>query len=297
MSGENAQEEMMREIMRLKEELLRKGEELSRTESRLRGLLQIKDRFLSLATHDIRTPITTLKLIANIVERSADQLPDLLQRTVGTLPRNVAKLEAKVDDLVRIARLDVDDFVPELEAVDWNEQIKAAIASCFASAVQRGIELDLQLNETATVHADTEHIRQMMVDLIRTSMDRLDLGGHLVVESGISSQTGPNPGAWFLVQDNGPAFNDTHAELLLQDLTGSQQQTRVRVPLFMAHRVAIAHSGVIEIGHSSSGGIRLYAWIPLKQKDTEENPPETRHDDQHNHHTEKPIISGEVNHG
>jgi len=300
MAGEHAQEEMMREIVRLREELLRKEEELSRTENRLSGLLRIKDRFLSLATHDIRTPITTLKLIANVVERSVNQLPDLLQRTVGTLPRNVAKLEAKVDDLVRIARLDGDDFVPKLEPTDWNKQAQSAIAACFAGAVQREIELDMNLNPVPTVMANAEHIRQMMIDLIRTSMDRLDMRGHLIVESGADDENSPNPGAWFLVQDNGPAFADSHVDLLQQDLDASRQEARVRVPLFLAHRVAVAHGGVIEIGRGAPDGMHLRAWVPLEpdqrnkdksaqpQEQVQELPPQEQ---------QPPTVSPEVKRG
>lgn len=249
----------------LHKQLAKREAELSQLNQRLHHLIHWKNRLLNLVAQDIRTPITAIKLVAEVIEyQFQDQISPGLRRLLDIFDRNITRLEAHIDDLNLIANLDLDGISLTLGPVDLNAEVQRAITTFFPHALRRGIELDAVLGEVPPLEGDANHIRRMAMDLIGTSLARLERGQCMVVET-----LGKNDGAWIRVSDNGPPLSQEEVETILRQLKDHPEHQEIQISLYVAHQIAERHGGHLDI--HSDGGVTFAVWLPRTAKMSKES--------------------------
>ena len=243
---------------RLRMELAAYALDLEKNNDRMSHLLGMKDRFLSLATHDLRTPLTTMKLVGEMIEKQlVESSPPGIKRMLDILARNIAKIEVKVDELLLIARMDMEVSPLELQEINVNEIALDVIKIFFPGAISRGVELDAVFGGVARIQADARCLDQLMCELIASSLERLDTGDH--VEVRISTE---GEGVRISVTDDGPPMREGQAEQLMEGLLNESPTRQTRVSLYTAHVIAQRHGGRLEITSSESKGTTFSVWMP-----------------------------------
>ena len=106
------------------------------------ALEQMKDRFLSVAAHQLRTPIGSMRWSMELL-RSGDfgELPSGAQKAIQELYDNSARLLALINSLLDVSRIDQGRAVEEHIPVDMTLVIQEVIAALSGEAKQRGISL------------------------------------------------------------------------------------------------------------------------------------------------------------
>jgi signal transduction histidine kinase len=230
---------------------------------RILHLLEMKNRFLSMASHDVRTPVSTMKLVIDVMEgQLADADPDV-RKLLGILARNLAKIEGKIEEFQIIARLDVEED-PEIHAgpVDLNAVVQDAIASFFPGAISLGVHLDAHLDtEMPEARGDAARLGQMTSNLIASSLERLADGQHMIVRT-----YRENDCAHIAVADDGVILPPDQIETLMRGLEEESPPPETRVALYAAYRIARAHGGGLTIAPTDEGGMVFCAWIPLGER-------------------------------
>ncbi|MBN2713086.1 MAG: hypothetical protein JXR97_11745 [Planctomycetes bacterium] len=248
------------EATRLRKELASRNAELEDKTADLAHLIDLKNRFLDLATHDIRTPITTMKLVSNVIDKLVGDMPgfDRIEKPMDILARNIARIEAKIDEFMLIAKLDLRRMILDLGPVNLNDIVRDAISSFFANAISRGIDLDASLNEIPLMRGDARKLTQLAFELIETSIDRLDSGGRILVKTRPEGD-----GVWLRVTDNGVPMEAGAPTRLLGGMENEVIEGDARVPLYNAYRIARAHGGRLLIASDENAGTLFAAWVPL----------------------------------
>lgn len=123
-------------------------------------------RFVSDASHELRTPITSLRGFTEVLIRGAKDDPATAQRVLGLMKNEAERMTKLVNDLLTLARLDEGHFAsPEdLDLVDvavecLQEAKKFAPSQCKLS-------LELATHERLQVHAAREPLKQMILILL-----------------------------------------------------------------------------------------------------------------------------------
>jgi len=253
--------EILLEVLHLRQELAARNAELQCLTTQLAHILEMKNRFLDLATHDIRTPVTTIKLVGDIFEKQL--MPDGgvgVRRLLDILTRNVAKIEAKIEELLLIARLDMDDIQIKIGNVDLNAVVEDAVASFFPGAISRGIDLDAVLTDVPTLRGDARRIGQLASELISCALERLDTGQRVMVET-----CRDRDGVVIRVTDNGLPIGTSQIEEMLAGLANEDPSRQTRASLYAAYQIARRHGGRLDLhsGTEPDGGVVFAAWLPL----------------------------------
>jgi len=104
--------------------LLRAGAVLAAAEREAR-----KDRFLSLAAHELKTPLTSIKGFAYSLSRRIEKGEAADPRTVEILERQAERLHGLLEEMLEVSRLEMHRFVLHQEPCDLGELVESALRS------------------------------------------------------------------------------------------------------------------------------------------------------------------------
>src|SRR4051812_44707015 len=134
-------------------------EERRASEDRLR-------RFVGDASHELRTPITSIRGYAELFRRGADTRPDDLARSMSRIEAEAERMGVLVDDLLLLARLDQGRPL-EREPVDLTTVVSDAVDA--ARVIEPDRVLDVDLGSSVSVAGDAGRLRQVVDNLLENA--------------------------------------------------------------------------------------------------------------------------------
>lgn len=131
---------------------------LAATVARLRAADEAKDTFVSVASHEVRTPLTTIVGFADTLEDRWEHLSeDARRESVRAMGRQARRLNELVRDLLDTSRISAGQEHPDPTDVDVTEVAEQAVAGVGADVIVVGM---------ATAHADRRHLVRMITNLV-----------------------------------------------------------------------------------------------------------------------------------
>lgn len=151
----------------------------------LRELDRLKTEFVGVASHELRTPVTSLLLSVQLMQEGAvgPLTPDQ-QAVVAAQREDLERLERMMRDLLDVTRLEAGVTPPRLAIVPVRELIQAALDSVSAQAEAKG--LTLIMDETPNlppVRADRAQITRALVNLLNNAIRHTPAGGSVTVRA------------------------------------------------------------------------------------------------------------------
>jgi two-component system OmpR family sensor kinase len=156
-------------------------------------------RFVGDASHELRTPITSIRGYAVLFRRGASARPDDLERSMSRIEAEAERMGVLVDDLLLLARLDQGRPL-ERENVDLRAVVSEAVDA--ARAIDPDRVLDVDLNGSAVVTGDAGRLRQVVDNLLENA--RVHTPSGTPTHVGLRSEDG---GAVLTIADEGPGMD------------------------------------------------------------------------------------------
>ncbi|MFP2907053.1 ATP-binding protein [Pyxidicoccus sp. 3LFB2] len=129
--------------------------------------IRLRDEFLSVASHELKTPLTSLKLQHTLIERAVDEGPREKVRTrMLAATRQVSRLASLVDSLLDVSRLSLGKLSLELSEVDLAQVVKDGHERLEAVFAQAGCDVRLDVVAAARGHWDGSRLEQVVVNLL-----------------------------------------------------------------------------------------------------------------------------------
>ena len=159
-------------------EIIRQKEELERQKKELLELNATKDKFFSIIAHDLRSPITTLISLSEVLKTEKDALSQQEQsdvlNSVYDLSRNYLKL---LDNLLQWANMQTGRLHPKSETFDLQEMIKDVGQFFQVYAHDKQISLKIHLSDPTYVLADKNMVRTILRNLVSNAVKYTAPGG------------------------------------------------------------------------------------------------------------------------
>ena len=141
---------------------------------------RLKDEFIRVAAHELKTPVAILKGYARTLMRTDQTLPVRSRRMLEAIDRGAERINGVVEDLldISLARLDTLHLSPV--PVDLDELVRATVAGVGASELHRVV---IQREDPAplTVRADSARTRQALGNLLSNALKYSPAGGTIEV--------------------------------------------------------------------------------------------------------------------
>jgi signal transduction histidine kinase len=146
-------------------------------------LEQAKSDFVATASHELRSPLTSIKGFIELLETTnADNLTDRQREFIGIVLKSTDRLVDLVNDLLDIARIESGQFEVHPRSVDLRETIEEVAVLMAPRVHAKRQRLDLQLAEPrAQAFADPARIRQVVTNLVTNAHLFTDEEGAITV--------------------------------------------------------------------------------------------------------------------
>jgi len=145
-------------------------------------VVRMKDEFLSLASHELRTPMTSIAgFIDMILEGRYGQITKEIREPLGYVAESTDRLIRLVNDLLNVSRIEADRMAFKLGSIDLNETISKVVAGLQPIALKRNIKLTFDSKEAIQAQGDIEKVEQILNNLIGNALKFTDKGGISIV--------------------------------------------------------------------------------------------------------------------
>jgi len=159
-------------------ELAKLGRNIDEMIARLEVLVESQQRFIALAAHELRMPLTTLYgELALALRRSRDA--ESYRNAIGEALDSTRKLKHLADDLLTLARLGAERMSASINSV--RDIVQAAESQVVAHARERGVELTLSGEDRAVV-GDASDLERLVRNLLENAVRHSPHGGRVAIE-------------------------------------------------------------------------------------------------------------------
>jgi signal transduction histidine kinase len=228
---------------------------------------RLKDEFVALISHDLRTPLTS---IIGYVELALDPeveppLDEERRSYLEVVGRSSERLLRLVDDLLFVARLQAGTLVLVAAEVDLRRIAAQAVDEARPRAEANGLALSfLAGSDPVVIEADKGRIFQLLDNLISNAIKFTPDGGRVDVRVEPALD-----GAVIEVSDTGIGLSQAEAELVFDRFFRSSRSRAQQVPgtglgLFISRAIAETHGGVITVSSQEGAGTTFRIELPSK---------------------------------
>jgi two-component system, OmpR family, sensor kinase len=218
-------------------------------------------RFIADASHELRTPITSIRGYAELFRHGAAARPDDLERAMRRIEDEGARMGVLVEDLLLLARLDQGRPL-DREPIDVG--VLVGDAADDARAVDPSREITLSVPDDAVfVAGDEPRLRQVLANLLENARVHTPAGTPVEVALRRSGDE-----ALIQVSDRGPGLSAEEAAHVFErfyrgDPSRSRSSGGTGLGLSIASAVIEAHGGRIEASSTAGEGATFTVTLPL----------------------------------
>jgi signal transduction histidine kinase len=178
-------EEKREELERLNQQLNETNRELNDANAKLLELSEMKEEFLALTTHDLRSPLTVISgVISFFTSGRLGELSPEQKNMVSMMERNTQNLIELVNDLLDASKLESGTIRLEIASTDLRGVLNELRETMEPLAKEKGIELVVTLPaDLPSVEADRVKLRRIILNLLSNALKFTPKGGRVEVRA------------------------------------------------------------------------------------------------------------------
>jgi len=163
----------------LKEEIKKATMQLRRANVKLKELDELKDEFLSIASHELRTPMTAIRgYIDMILSGDAGEINKKVREFLDTTFVITNRLTSLVNDMLDVSRIERKNLSFKINEIDLSRESKRVIGQLASLAKEKKISLSYKtLKKLPLVKADSAKVCQVLNNLIGNAIKFTEKGG------------------------------------------------------------------------------------------------------------------------
>ena len=254
--------------------------QIAEREVRLTELDRLKSEFVSSVSHELKTPLTTIKLLAHLLQRN-----DVAEEEKLDYSRTIAvECDRQIDfvgNLLDLSRIESRAYKLRQTRVDVRELIDSCVSVERHRAESLGLTLitDIPLDPGA-IKGDSEPLRRVIRELIGNALKYTPAGGRITVSARLSDET-----ISITVNDTGKGIAETDLPHVFDKFyransDGVANQSGTAAPgvglgLYLAEHIVVQLDGEIRAesrqGVGTTFSVRLPRWIDAVAEESEEN--------------------------
>ncbi len=262
--ADTSAQEILAGLLMLHEDLQYSQERHSALLDELRGAIRVRDDFLSVASHELRTPITTLGLqIDGLFRMMQQQVPQTLQETLsrrlGVTRRQIDRLASLVGALIDVSRITSGRLQLSKQLADLVEVIRLVLERFGDDALRGGSSLRFERQGPVWGNFDVSRVDQVITNLLSNAI-RYGRGKPIVVGA-----VGVGESARFWVEDRGIGIPPEHLNRIFQQYERAAPSTSyagLGLGLWISRQLVEAMGGTITVRSQVDAGSVFTVEIP-----------------------------------
>ena len=257
------QDDIRQHVEKLGQLVAQRTTELEGANQRLTAANEDKNRYLGIAAHDLRNPLSSMRGLSQLMLEMPLE-PAQKQEFLETIHRTSDELLTLVNDLLDVAQIESGTLDLRREDRDVGKLVEERLVHLGPTAVRKNIAIKFETQGALTANIDAARFSQVIDNLISNAVKFSPAGTNVHV-----SVDGAAASVRFTVQDEGPGITDADRENLFKNFqklsarpTGGEKSTGLG--LAIVHKIVDAHGGGIVVEHGAQSGAKFVVSIPAK---------------------------------
>jgi len=232
--------------------------------SRLRRLENLRSDFVANVSHELKTPITSIKGFIETLLDGAMNDPVEADRFLEIVAKHADRLNAIIDDLLTLSRLEQGGIEEmEMQPAGFAELMSSAVEVCAHRAAKKEIAIQIECPENLSASVNPPLIEQALINLIGNAV-KYSLSGKTVTVRATTEQDG----IILSVADQGYGIESEHLERLFErfyrvDKGRSRQEGGTGLGLAIVKHIAQAHGGSVSVKSAFGEGSTFSILLPV----------------------------------
>jgi len=235
--------------------------------TRLAQLENIRRDFVANVSHELKTPITSIKGFVETLRDGALEDPSQAERFLGIISKHADRLENIIEDLLALARLEQQqESNLELEKTNLSVVVNEALLVCAHKAEEKGIEIATDCSQDIELWAAPRLLERALVNLVDNAVKYSEAGTIVQVvcrRSGI--------GVEIRVEDRGRGIPAKDLPRIFErfyrvDKARSRDLGGTGLGLSIVKHIATLHGGSVSVESWEGEGSTFSIYLPLEPK-------------------------------
>ena len=215
----------------------------------------LKDIYLGILSHDLRTPLTAITMTADLIARSTTL--DNAKGGAERIRRAARRMSTMIEQLVDFTRGELGGGIPIQPAqMDFGTVLKSVVDE--VSAAHRGAEIAVEVSGPLMGVWDGERVHQALTNLVGNAV--LHGKGCIRVVA-----TGQRAGVLVKVHNGGPAIPDDQLPRIFEPFRKEERSTGLGLGLYIVREIIRRHGGTIHVRSNLALGTTFTSYWPSAQ--------------------------------
>jgi signal transduction histidine kinase len=270
-----SEEQLKKLNLELEQKVLERTKELAESEEKLKiqnielkNLDKLKDEFITVAAHELKTPLISISGYTDyILMKHKDILNPEITEDLFIVQRNINRLQKLMNQLLDIMKIDSKQMELDKEISDVNQIIKNCLEELSYLIKEKNHKLILNIEENIKINLDSDRIFQVFSNLISNAIKYTPENGTIE----ISAKMDPNNNHYiFNIKDNGIGLTKYELERLFQKFAMVKQLNEdyykkgTGLGLYISKGFIQAHGGNIwATSEGPNKGTSFFFTIPI----------------------------------
>lgn len=248
-------------------ELRELAENYNAMAAKLESIDQSRSQFVSNASHELKTPMTTMKILLETMMYQPDMPQELQQEFMQDMNHEIDRLTSIITDLLTLTKSDDHAAALNLEKVDVSALAEETLQRLQAAAEQRDLSLQQDIQPGCVMQADRSKLGQIIYNLTENALKYTPDGGHVAV------RLHPEGTQLLLeVEDDGVGIpKDDQAHIFERfyrvDKARSRDTGGTGLGLSIVRQMVTLHGGTITVDSQPGQGSLFTVRIPMSRKE------------------------------
>ncbi len=248
-------------------------EQIANDNNKMHKEIKLRDEFLSIASHELKTPLTSMLLKLQGVLHSirnvtlANFSVEKLLKDVQTAEQQSQRLARLINDLLNVSLITTGRLNLERGKADLVTIVKEVVDEFSEKLEKGGYTIKLETDEQIEGWVDKLRIEQMVTNLLSNA---IKYGRHKPIEMSLK---GNDSWAKLVIKDNGIGIQSSQKERIFELFERGVSKNSYKglgVGLYIANQIVRAHGGTVKVESKPNAGSTFTVELPLQQHEKKE---------------------------
>ncbi len=239
--------------------------------TRLKNLERIRKDFVANVSHELKTPITSIRGFIETLKDGAIDDRDTARRFITIMEQQAFRLGAIIDDLLTLSRLEQNETgtIP-MERTRVGDLFDEVRTLCADKAESRRTDLVFSCPENLECVINPGLMEQAITNLVQNAIKYSPEGSEVTIQAWVEPKESGEKDLVFKVTDNGPGIGESYLPRIFErfyrvDPGRSREQGGTGLGLAIVRHIAIVHGGTVSVKSAVGAGSSFRITMPFRE--------------------------------
>ena len=223
---------------------------------------EIKGNFLSLMSHDLKTPVARIQGLAELILKQGG-LQSAQQNEMQQIIQSTESLDKFISKILNLTKIESNDIKLVKRSKDINKILEQCVQKLEFQAHQKNIKVDLKLEPLFPIKVDPSLLIQVFTNIIDNAIKYTNAGGRVEIQS---RETGQN--VEIMISDDGSGMDeDELGQLFTKFFRGKSHPGDTSkgsgLGLYLSKYFIELHDGQVDVESTKGSGSRFKILLPI----------------------------------